>query len=149
MEAISSHCQIDRGLSLLGLVLLHQVVRVARMLADIELIPEEVDADFDCLLLACLVVVLRENRRGTGRVDTLGVRIHCDREEQIHSVVRCRAAENRRIRDDLANLFIGELLQCGQSDEVHAADRSYRTKRVGEKCFKPLIYKAFLCLHLP
>ena len=23
------------------------------------------------------------------------------------------------------------------------------TKRVGEKCFKPLIYKAFLCLHLP
>jgi len=23
------------------------------------------------------------------------------------------------------------------------------TKRVGEKCFKPLRYKAFLCLHLP
>ena len=23
------------------------------------------------------------------------------------------------------------------------------TKRVDEKCFKPLIYKAFLCLHLP
>ena len=23
------------------------------------------------------------------------------------------------------------------------------TKRVGEKCFKPLMYKAFLCLHLP
>ena len=26
---------------------------------------------------------------------------------------------------------------------------SYRTKRVGKKRFKPLMYKAFLCLHLP
>lgn len=58
------------------------------------------------------------------------------------------AVENGKSYDEVVEKAV-EVINNGINQRPEFDIASYRTKRVGQKCFKALLCKAFLCLHLP